>query len=126
MLRQSGDHREHMTDPARSLDAAKQAGGASETTSSADPAAHSGRRSRLGLRLHHLLFIAFTLIAGAPIAVLAWWEGNTSFQHELDSVRERHLLVARNLTSTISRYVTDVEAIFGLAFESGALSHPVA
>jgi signal transduction histidine kinase/CheY-like chemotaxis protein len=81
---------------------------------------------RFGLRLHHLLFIAFTIIAGAPIAVLALWEGNTSFQNELDSVRERHLLVARNLTSTMSRYVKDVEAVFGLAFESGALSHPVA
>jgi signal transduction histidine kinase/CheY-like chemotaxis protein len=80
----------------------------------------------LGLRLHHLLFIAFTIIAGAPIAVLALWESNASFQNELDSVRERHLLVARNLTSTMSRYVRDVEAVFGLAFESGALNHPVA
>jgi signal transduction histidine kinase/CheY-like chemotaxis protein len=78
-----------------------------------------------GLRLHHLLFLAFTFIAGTPIAVLALWEGNTSFQNELDSVRERHLLVARNLTSTMSRYVKDVEAVFGLAFESGALTRPV-
>jgi signal transduction histidine kinase/ActR/RegA family two-component response regulator len=86
----------------------------------------TGGRFRVGLRLHHLLFIAFTIVAGAPIAVLAWWEGNTSFQNELDSVRERHLLVARNLTTTMSRYVKDVEAVFGLTFESGALSHPVA
>jgi signal transduction histidine kinase/ActR/RegA family two-component response regulator len=85
-----------------------------------------GGRFGRGLRLHHLLFIAFTIVAGAPIAGLALWEGNTSFQNELDSVRERHLLVARNLTSTMSRYVKDVEAVFGLAFESGALSHPVA
>ena len=83
-------------------------------------------RTAFSLRLHHLLFIAFTIIAGVPIAVLALWEGNTSFQNELDSVRERHLLVARNLTSTMSRYVRDVEAVFGLAFESGALNHPVA
>ena len=78
------------------------------------------------LRLHHLLFIAFALIAAAPIAVLALWEGRTSFQNELNSARERHLLVARNLTTTVSRYVKDVEAVFGLTFESGALSHPVA
>src|SRR5580698_5584889 len=90
------------------------------------PPASLARRLGFGLRLHHLLFIAFTIIAGVPIAVLALWEGNTSFQNELDSVRERHLLVARNLTSTMSRYVRDVEAVFGLAFESGALSHPVA
>jgi hypothetical protein len=39
------------------------------------------------------------------------------------SVQERHLLVARNLTSTMSRYVNDVKAAFTVAFESGALTH---
>ena len=77
------------------------------------------------LRMHHLLFIAFTLVAAAPIATLAIWEGRTSFQNELDSVRERHLLVARNLTSTMSRYVKDLKAVFGVAIESGALDRPV-
>jgi signal transduction histidine kinase/ActR/RegA family two-component response regulator len=76
--------------------------------------------------MHHLLFIAFTLVAAVPIAVLALWEGRTSFQNELDSVRERHLLVARNLTSTMSRYVKDLKAVFGVAIESGALETPVA
>jgi signal transduction histidine kinase/ActR/RegA family two-component response regulator len=83
------------------------------------------RRWGFGLRLHHLLFIGFTLVAGVPIGVLAIWEGRTSFQNELDSVRERHLLVARNLTSTMSRYVKDVKAVFALTFESGALATPV-
>ena len=75
--------------------------------------------------MHHLLFIAFTLVAAAPIVVLALWEGRTSFQNELDSVRERHLLVARNLTSTMSRYVKDLKAVFGVAIESGAVDKPV-
>jgi HAMP domain-containing protein len=77
------------------------------------------------LRLHHFLFVALTIIAGTPIAVLALWEENTTYQNELDAARERHLLVARNLTATLSHYVKDVEAIFGLAFESDALNHPV-
>ena len=76
--------------------------------------------------MHHLLFIAFTLVAAVPIAILAVWEGSTSFQNEIDSVRERHLLVARNLTSTMSRYVKDLKAVFGVAIESGALETPVA
>ncbi len=84
------------------------------------------RRTWLSLRMHHLLFIAFTLVAAVPIAVLALWEGRTSFQNELDSVRERHLLVARNLTSTMSRYVKDLKAVFSVAIESGALAKPVA
>ena len=78
-----------------------------------------------GLRLHHLLFLAFTLVAAGPIAVLAIWESNVAFRNEVDSVRERHLLVARNLTSTMSRYVQDVKAVFSMAFDSGALARPI-
>ncbi|MGE0417887.1 MAG: sensor histidine kinase, partial [Acetobacteraceae bacterium] len=92
------------------------------------PTERPSRRVRLGwfgLRLHHLLFLAFTIVAAVPIAALALWEGNTAFQNELDSVRERHLLVARNLTSTLSRYVRDVKAVFSVAFESGAVTKPV-
>ena len=84
------------------------------------------RRAWFALRMHHLLFIAFTLVAAVPIAILALWEGQTSFQNELDSVRERHLLVARNLTSTMSRYVKDLKSVFSVAIESGALETPVA
>src|SRR5258708_6370927 len=76
------------------------------------------------LRMHHLLFLAFTLVSGVPIAVLAIWEGQTAFQNELDSVRERHLLVVRNLTSTMSRYVKDLKSAFPLAFASGSLTQP--
>ena len=77
-----------------------------------------------GPRMHLLLFLAFTLIAAVPIAVLALWEARTSFQNELDSVRERHLLVARNLTSTMSRYVTDIKAVFSLAAATENLGTP--
>ena len=55
--------------------------------SQAGPAPHSGARLRFGLRLHHFLFIALTIIAGVPIAALTLWEGNTTFQNERDSVR---------------------------------------
>jgi hypothetical protein len=107
-------------------DAPKPARGPSEKPLSPQSTPRRSGRTGFSLRLHHLLVIAFTIIASVPIAALALWEGNTSFQNELDSVRERHLLVARNLTSTMSRYIKDVEAVFGLAFESGALTHPVA
>src|SRR4051794_8376313 len=85
----------------------------------------NARPWRFGIKLHHLLFLGFTLVAAVPLAVLAFWEGTSSFQNELDSVRERHLLVARNLTSTLSRYVRDVKAVFSVTFESGALTTPV-
>jgi hypothetical protein len=70
--------------------------------------------------MHHLLYLAFTMVAGVPIVVLALWEGQTAFQNELESVRERHLLVARNLTSTMSRYVKDLKAAFPIAFANGS------
>ncbi len=96
-----------------------------DTPRSANGKVRSAGRWHFALRLHHLLFLAFTLVAAIPIAVLAIWEGNAALQIEIDSVRERHLLVARNLTTTASRYVGDVKAVFSLAFESGALSTPV-
>jgi signal transduction histidine kinase/ActR/RegA family two-component response regulator len=76
---------------------------------------------RVGVRLHHLLFLAFTLIAAVPIAALALWEQSVTYDHEVAAVRERHLLVARNLTMGLSRYVEDVKGAFSLAFESGGL-----
>jgi signal transduction histidine kinase/CheY-like chemotaxis protein len=83
------------------------------------------RRIRLRIRMHHLLFIVFTVIASVPITVLAVWESRTSYKLELESVRERHLLVARNLTSTMSRYVRDVKATFTVVFESNAINTPI-
>ena len=94
-------------------------------TGSAAPAG-SAAPPRFGLRLHHLLFLAFMLVAGLPIALLALLESRTSFHTELDSVADRHLLIARDVTATLSRYVRDVEAVFALTLDSGALSRPVA
>ena len=82
-------------------------------------------RLRPAPRMHHLLFLAFTLVAAVPVVVLALWEEQSSYQKELNSVRERHLLVARNLTSTMSRYVQDVKAAFSLAFARGSLATDV-
>ena len=39
------------------------------------PAAEVPRRRWSWPKMHHLLFLAFTLVAGVPIAVLAIWEG---------------------------------------------------
>ena len=83
------------------------------------------RDIRLGIRMHHLLFIVFTVIAAVPIAVLAVWENRSSYKIELELVRERHLLVARNLTSTMSRYVRDVKAAFTVVFDSKAINTPI-
>ena len=71
------------------------------------PAGRNGPKSDKGflrLRMHHLRFLAFTLVTGTPIAMLAIWEARASVQNEVASVNVRHLLVARTLASTMSRY----------------------
>src|ERR1700755_2020663 len=37
------------------------------------------RRLRLGVRMHHLLFMAFILVAAVPVIVLALWDEKTSY-----------------------------------------------
>lgn len=67
------------------------------------------------LRMHHILFVAFTTIAAVPVFSLAAWVENRAVQQEIDLARDKHLLVARNLTSAFSRYVFDVKAAFRLS-----------
>lgn len=101
----------------------------SATSASLDlpvPAAALSRSPRIrGLRLHHLLFIAFTIMAGVPLAGLAIWADEASFQSQRDSAAGRDLLLARTMAANVSRYVRDTEAAFDLVFQSDALSHPV-
>src|SRR5438132_1681889 len=74
------------------------------------------------LRMHHVLFLAFTIIAAVPVFTLAWWVENRAVQQEINAATDKHLLVARNLTAAFSRYVFDLKAGFDLAistFNSG-------
>src|SRR6266446_6674922 len=76
------------------------------------------------LRMHHVLFVAFTLIAAVPVFTLAWWVEHHALQQEIDAATDKHSLVARNLTAAFSRYVLDVKAGFDMAintFYSGEL-----
>ena len=63
---------------------------------------------KLNLRL--FLTVAFTLIATVPVVYLALWVERTAYEKEIDSVREKHLLLARNITAALERYVDDVES----------------
>ena len=74
------------------------------------------------LRMHHVLFVAFTLVAAVPVIALATWVAQQAVQQEIHLANDKHLLVARNLETAFSRYVFDVKAAFQLsisAFYSG-------
>ena len=99
----------------------------SDRPAPAAPARRLGRLRRMfgGIRLQYLLFIAFTAVAALPVGILDYWQARTTLANEIDSVRERHLLVARNLTSTLSRYVIDVKSAFEVALASDHLDQVV-
>lgn len=64
------------------------------------------------LRLRWLLFFAFTLISAVPVFLLATWVEHTAVTKEFQAVNEKHLLLAKNLSSALSRYAYDVKAGF--------------
>lgn len=63
---------------------------------------------KLNLRL--FLTLAFTVIATVPVIYLALWVERTAYEKEIDAVREKHLLLAKNITAALERYATDVES----------------
>lgn|GEM_PF-1875077 len=66
------------------------------------------------IRLHHLTFIAFTVISSVPVFFLAAWVQQSAMNKEVKAVAEKHLLVANNVTRALSRYIQDVESGFRL------------
>jgi signal transduction histidine kinase len=75
--------------------------------------------------MRSLLFIAFFIVTALPLLAVALWDEHASFQNEIASVRERHLLVARNLSNAASRYATDVKAAFSVAFDGDTINSQV-
>jgi len=70
---------------------------------------------KLNLRL--LLTVVFIAIAIMPVLFLGGWVQVTTLQKEIDSVSEKHLLIARNITAAFERYVNDTQAAFAFFTE---------
>lgn len=66
----------------------------------------------LGIR--SFLFLSLFLIAALPIAVLSIWVERSAIEKEIAAVSEKHLLVAKNLSAALSRYVTDIKLFVDL------------
>jgi len=67
------------------------------------------------LSLRSVLFLCFTLISAIPVLILAGWVQQTALENEYDAVHEKHLIIAQNLTGSISRYITDLKSGFRIA-----------
>lgn len=81
-------------------------------------------KCRLNLRV--LTFSMMLAVAVVPIVAFYKWVEKTSFQNELKQVDDNHLVIAKNLSSTLSRYVTDATAVFDFVIpdEEGQVLNP--
>jgi len=63
------------------------------------------------------LFIALTLVSGAPVLNLAAWQQQQSLIHEIASLREKHLLLAGNIAAALDWYIMkpmDIDYLAGI------------
>jgi diguanylate cyclase (GGDEF)-like protein/PAS domain S-box-containing protein len=63
-------------------------------------------------RLKTVIFICLVLISSIPVIFLGMWMQQNSLQKEIDTVEEKHLIIAQNLSSALERYAIDTIAIF--------------
>lgn len=67
------------------------------------------------MRLRHVLFLLLVLAAQLPAMSLGLWVRHYLETSSTDDVEDRHLMLARNVSSTLQRYHRDLVAAFELA-----------
>ncbi len=77
------------------------------------------------IKLRYILFITFIFISSVPVFLLGGWVQQTALDKEVDAVKEKHLLIAHNLTGDLTRYVIDVESSFRLVSHNLAKNNMV-
>lgn len=75
---------------------------------------------RLGhrFRLQWITFLAMIFVSALPVLALTIWVERSAVDKEIAAVTEKHLLIAKNLTGALSRYVKDVRTAFQYASEA--------
>jgi len=66
------------------------------------------------MRLRYLFILTFSLVALVPILLFWFWPYSKALESELNDVKERHLIIAKNLAGAFERYYTDVTGIFNI------------
>ncbi len=66
------------------------------------------------MRLRYALISLFLILTAVPLTVFWAWPHSQVLQSEFDDVRDRHLLLARNLGAALERYHQDVITAFNL------------
>lgn len=71
----------------------------------------------LSVDLRVLTFTVMMAVAVVPIMLFYNWVERSSLEKEIAHVKENHLIIAENLSTTLSRYVGDAKTTFNLAVE---------
>ena len=66
------------------------------------------------MRLRFLIFLTFSSIAVLPVIALATWIFNDALEREIESVRDKHLVIAKNVGEALQRYSIDLKNGFEL------------
>ncbi len=62
--------------------------------------------------LRRALVVAFLVVVTIPLALFWLWPHTRALQNEVQQVQEKHLLLARNIGSSLDRYTRDVASTF--------------
>ena len=64
------------------------------------------------MRLRTIMMIVFCISAIAPLAIFWLWPQSQVLENEMKGARERHLLIANNVSNMLSRYHADLVTTF--------------
>ena len=70
------------------------------------------------LSLRSSLIVIFVLLGVAPLGVFWAWPHSNALQQEFDDVKDRHLVIAKNLARGLQRFHRDVASTFDYAADS--------
>ena len=66
------------------------------------------------MKLRYLFIITFCLIVIIPMSLFWMWPYSKALDSEIKDVKERHLIIAKNLSGTFERYYQDVTGLFSI------------
>ncbi|MDP5253857.1 MULTISPECIES: diguanylate cyclase domain-containing protein [unclassified Vibrio] len=66
------------------------------------------------MKLRYLFVTIFCLLAMLPMMMFWLWPYSKALDSELNDVRERHLVIAQNLSGAFERYYRDVTSVFNV------------
>ncbi|MGX9416621.1 diguanylate cyclase domain-containing protein [Vibrio sp. WJH972] len=64
------------------------------------------------MKLRYMFVFIFILIAIVPTTLFWMWPYSKALESEIDDVKDRHLVIAKNLSTAFERYYQDVTSVF--------------